>query len=152
MAKPFWSEGLRFECQQSGRCCTSRGEYGYIYLTPEDRERLASSLGMSLTEFVSVHCQETDGYVHLRNPELDCEFLEGARCGVYEGRPEQCRTWPFWPENMKARVWRGEIAPFCPGIGKGRLYTAEEIRQELKRIDESRYREGNSDDEKASSR
>jgi Fe-S-cluster containining protein len=63
-------------------------------------------------------------------PFLDqnCSFLDGKRCSVYEGRPSQCRTWPFWPENMNARTWNREIVPFCPGVGKGRLYTAEEIK------------------------
>lgn len=63
----------------------------------------------------------------------DCIFLEGGnRCGTYEARPEQCRTWPFWPENMKAKTWRREIETYCPGVGKGRLHTREEIETILK--------------------
>eukprot|EP00961_Rhodomonas_salina_P046921 629705-Rhodomonas_salina.2 len=23
-----------------------------------------------------------------------------AICSLYEARPKQCRTWPFWPENL----------------------------------------------------
>jgi hypothetical protein len=30
-------------------------------------------------------------------------------------------------------VWRDEIVSFCPGIGKGRLYTADEIARLLER-------------------
>jgi Fe-S-cluster containining protein len=127
MARSFWKEGIRFECQGTGRCCTSRGEYGYIYVTLEDRRRLSRALGMTTAAFTRRHCDRTDGHVHLKDPDRDCAFLEGTRCSVYEGRPAQCRTWPFWPENMKARVWREEIASFCPGIGRGRLYTADEI-------------------------
>jgi hypothetical protein len=28
---------------------------------------------------------------------------------------------------MKAKVWRREIESYCPGVGKGRLHTREEI-------------------------
>ena len=110
----------------------SRGAYGYVYLTLADRRRMARVLGLSTREFTSKHCEKTDGLFHLKGPDRDCQFLEGKRCGVYEGRPAQCRTWPFWPENMNARVWTQEVATFCPGVGKGRLYSAKEIEGLLK--------------------
>ncbi len=125
--RPFWADGIRFECQETGRCCTSRGTYGFIYLTLADRKRLARHLSLTTTAFTRRYCATTDGWVHLKNPDLDCAFLDGKRCTVYEARPSQCRTFPFWPENMKARTWTREIVSFCPGIGKGRLYTADEI-------------------------
>jgi hypothetical protein len=28
---------------------------------------------------------------------------------------------------MKAKIWRREIAAYCPGVGKGKLHTREEI-------------------------
>lgn len=125
--RPFWRDGIRFECQETGRCCTSRGAYGYIYLTLEDRRRLGRHLGLATAAFTRRHCETTEGWIHLRNPDRDCPFLDGTRCSVYAARPAQCRTFPFWPENMKPRVWREEIVSFCPGVGKGRLYRREEI-------------------------
>ncbi len=127
--QPFWAGGIAFECQETGRCCTSRGEYGYIYLTRADRRRLAEHLGMELEDFVRRHCQTTEGHLHLKEPDKDCMFLKERRCSVYEARPSQCRTWPFWPENMNPRTWSEEIASFCPGVGKGRRYSAEEIEE-----------------------
>lgn len=118
---------LRFECQSSGKCCTSRGAYGYVYLTAEDRNRFAKYFGMTTAAFVREHCETTGGNVHLKNPETDCAFLRGRKCSVYEARPVQCRTWPFWPENLHAKTWTSEIASFCPGVGKGRLYSPEEV-------------------------
>ena len=63
--------------------------------------------------------------------ELDkkrnCIFLKKKKCIVYKARPEQCRTWPFWPENMNAKKWKKEIINFCPGIGKGKKYSFQEI-------------------------
>jgi len=109
----------------------SRGQHGYVYLTLEDRRRLAAHLGLATGVLTRRYCTQTEGHFHLKNPEKDCEFLQGARCSVYEGRPLQCRTWPFWPENMKAKSWRKDVESFCPGVGKGRLYSAQEIEEIL---------------------
>ncbi len=124
--KPWWADGLRFACQGSGRCCVSRGAYGYVYLTLADRRRLATALGLPTRRFTQLHCRKTDGYFHLRDDGPDCRFLVDHRCSVYEDRPTQCRTWPFWPENMPARAWTA-IAAFCPGVGQGRVVPASRI-------------------------
>jgi hypothetical protein len=71
--------------------------------------------------------KKVDGLYELRYTGKDCPFLQDYRCAVYEARPWQCRTWPFWPENMNSAVWEKEVSPWCPGAGKGRLYTAVEI-------------------------
>ncbi len=130
-AEPWWSKGVRFECQGSGRCCVSRGKYGFVYLNLPDRKRMAKALGLSTAEFTRKHCDKSDGWVYLKGPAKDCQFLEGTRCGVYEGRPMQCRTWPFWPENMTPKGWSVEVASYCPGVGKGPVVPAETIRAEL---------------------
>ncbi|HLC23137.1 MAG TPA: YkgJ family cysteine cluster protein [Dehalococcoidia bacterium] len=129
--KRFYDEGIRFECQGEGKCCLSRGRYSYVYLSFGDRKRLAAHFGMSVEAFTKAYARRTDGLVHLDYPEKDCPFFKENRCDVYEARPWQCRTWPFWPENMRRDVWEREVATYCPGIGKGRLYTAEEIEEIL---------------------
>jgi Fe-S-cluster containining protein len=131
MSAPWWHDGARFACQGSGRCCVSRGAYGWVYLTLEDRRRLARALGMPTRQFTREYCDKTDGLFHLRDIGPDCRFLAGRRCQVYEARPTQCRTWPFWPENMSARAWTA-IAAECPGIGKGRIVPREEIERILR--------------------
>lgn len=48
---------------------------------------------------------------------------------IYPVRPNQCRTWPFWPGNLtSADHWNG-IAHKCPGINRGLMYTAEQIQK-----------------------
>ncbi len=136
----WWAKGVRFECQGSGKCCVSRGSYGFVYMTLSDRRRMAKVVGLSTREFVSKHCSQTDGVWHLKEdtPNGDCRFLEGGnRCGVYDGRPEQCRTWPFWPEVMNAKTWKKEVAAFCPGVGKGKLHSAEVIKATMQRQSKS---------------
>lgn len=132
--KKWWSEGVRFECQGSGKCCTSHGEFGFVYLTLEDRERFAKHMKLSTEKFTEKYCDKTGGIWHLKedvaNP--DCMFLVGGnRCGQYEARPTQCRTWPFWPEVMSAKAWKKDVAAFCPGVGKGRLIPPAEIEKVL---------------------
>jgi Fe-S-cluster containining protein len=127
MTKRFYSDGIRFQCQGSGGCCRSRGPYGFVYLTLEDRRQLAAHLELATGSFTRRYCDQSEGDFFLKHPERDCCFLVDGRCAVYAARPLQCRTWPFWPENMNPRVWREEIVSLCPGVGKGRLYSAEEI-------------------------
>ncbi len=119
--------GIRFQCQGSGRCCGTRKGYGYVYVTLQDRRRLAAHLGLTTVQFTRRHTAKTEGWFHLKHPDQPCLFLEASQCRVYRARPTQCRTWPFWPENMNPRIWRKEVAAVCPGIGKGKRYTAEEI-------------------------
>lgn len=123
----FYKNGIRFECQGSGKCCITRSGYSFVYLSFNDRKRIAAHFGISTRQFTGQYAQKTDGLYHLKDPEGDCPFFSNNRCDIYESRPQQCRTWPFWPENMKKIVWENEIVPSCPGIGTGKLYTAEEI-------------------------
>jgi Fe-S-cluster containining protein len=129
--KNFYEKGLRFACQGDGKCCESRGQYGYVYLSFNDRRRLASHLGLTLTQFMTRYVRKEDGLYQLQYTGKDCPFYHENRCSVYEARPWQCRTWPFWPENMHAAVWEHEVCSWCPGAGRGRLYTAREIEEIL---------------------
>lgn len=128
----WWSEGVRFECQGSGRCCVSRGEYGFVYTTKEDRKRLGKLMNLSTADFTRRYLAKTDGVFHLKDGDgPDCIFLKNNRCEVYEARPVQCRTWPFWPEVMNAKTWTKEVKAFCPGVGKGKVVNAQDIRATL---------------------
>jgi Fe-S-cluster containining protein len=55
----------------------------------------------------------------------DCIFWENG-CTVYEDRPEQCRTFPFWPEFIESEDAWSKIA-WCRGKDQGRLYPKDEI-------------------------
>ena len=127
----FYKDGIRFECQGDGKCCVTRGRYGYVYLSFNDRKRLAAHFGMSTDAFTAKFTKKVDGLYELQYTGRDCPFLSMSRCMVYSARPRQCRTWPFWPENMNDAVWEREVASWCPGVGKGKLYTAEDIQDIL---------------------
>lgn len=137
--KEWWREGVRFECTGSGKCCTSHGEYGFVYLSFEDRQRFARYLKISTSTFTRRYCEKTGGIWHLKEDPKnhDCMFLKGKGCGVYEARPTQCRTWPFWPEVMNAKSWAKDVKAFCPGVGRGKLVPAESIERQLREQIES---------------
>lgn len=132
--KEWWREGVRFECTGSGKCCTSHGEFGFVYLSLEDRQRFAKYLNISTSTFTRRYCDKTGGIWHLKEDpkNMDCMFLKGKACGVYEARPAQCRTWPFWPEVMNAKSWAKDVKAFCPGVGKGPVIPAESIERQIR--------------------
>jgi len=134
--KEFYKDGIQFQCQGSGKCCLSRGSYGFVYLTAKDLRRLARFFKLTPKEFKSQYCEESEGHLHLRDPQKDCEFLENKKCSIYEARPTQCRTWPFWPENMNSKAWREDVVGFCAGVGKGPVVSAKEIEKQLKEMEE----------------
>ena len=72
----------------------------------------------------------------LEDGRHDCVFLDRvsvpgrAVCGVYRTRPGQCRTWPFWPENLSSRrAWdAAKRRTPCPGMDEGKLVPIERVR------------------------
>ena len=87
----------------------------------------AALLGTTLAAFDAEYCARDEGERVTKFREGACIFLDGNRCRIYEARPRQCRTWPFWPENLVKRAWDRDVAPFCAGVGKGRLHDRAEI-------------------------
>jgi Fe-S-cluster containining protein len=50
---------------------------------------------------------------------------------VYEARPLQCRTYPFWSSSLGSREDWDTLGRSCPGVNKGKLYTEAEIEERL---------------------
>ncbi|MDC1296574.1 YkgJ family cysteine cluster protein [Alphaproteobacteria bacterium] len=124
-----FDNGIKFECQGSSNCCVSRESYGYVYLSKKDVNRFSSFMKLKITDFIKLYCEKTDGFLHLKESlkNKNCQFLNNKKCTVYKARPTQCRTWPFWRENMNAKTWNKEISKFCPGIGKGNKISKNKI-------------------------
>ncbi len=128
----FFDAGVRFECRRCGACCT--GESGTIYAAADEIEPIAAYLEVSAEELKTRYGYPYRDSISFRE-EADgrcCFYAEG--CRIYPVRPRQCRSYPFWFDIMRSEKRLMEAARQCPGIGKGRLFTREEI---LARIEES---------------
>ena len=134
-----YKKGLKFKCQGSSNCCVSRGSYGFVYLSKKDIKKLSKFMKLEINNFLNLYCDETNGFTHFKEEKKngDCQFLLNKKCTVYKARPTQCRTWPFWSENMNSKTWNTEIANFCPGIGKGKIISKFIIEKKISEDDKN---------------
>jgi len=130
--KPWYHEGVRFQCTGCGRCCT--GEPGYVYVTKAEIKALAAALGMEVAEFEAAFVRPVGRRKSLvEHANGDCVFYDSLsrRCRVYPLRPRQCRTWPFWASNLRsAEAWE-RTCRVCPGSGRGPLVSLAEIEAQM---------------------
>ncbi|MCE2389978.1 MAG: YkgJ family cysteine cluster protein [Proteobacteria bacterium] len=132
--------GLRFECTLCGACCTARGEYAHVYLDEREAEDLADFLGLDSDTFARRYTfRDEYGWTQLAIREGVCTFLdrETNTCRVYPARPGQCRSFPFWPEYIERGRWTPEAKRLCEGVGRGRLYSDDEVAVLLSEREES---------------
>jgi len=130
---PWYNAGLKFECSQCGDCCT--GAPGYVWVNNAEIEALATAVGMAAEAFEDLYVRRVGVRKSLKEfPDGACVFFdtEKRNCTVYQARPRQCRTWPFWDSNLKSPEDWQHTCDVCPGSGKGKLYSIEEIEERRK--------------------
>ncbi len=103
------------ECE--GKCCT--GESGYIWLTQKEMRNIAEFLDMEINDFKHDYLRKV-GYRYslkerYKDGEFECVFFDTQKknCSIYDHRPLQCRTFPFWDYFKKHTK---EAVKECPGI------------------------------------
>lgn len=138
MMECFFEDGLNFSCTKCSNCC--RGKPGFVFLSKNDLTNLAEWFNLSLGSFVDSFCRKAvwrDGtsVVSLIEKEnFDCVFWQdGKGCSVYEARPVQCKTYPFWKRVIADKnAWKVESME-CPGIGSGKLWSKDEVLDQMQR-------------------
>jgi Fe-S-cluster containining protein len=118
-APPWYAAGLRFSCTQCGHCCS--GGPGYVWLSDADFARIAAFLNMPVDQFTRTYVRRIgESYSLTEKKGYDCVFLariDGkATCSIYDVRPTQCRTWPFWNQNLHSPDAWTQAAARCPGM------------------------------------
>ncbi len=103
------------ECQ--GRCCT--GESGYIYVTKTEALAICEDLGVNIKQLVSKYLFKKGYRYSIKENKIgesyECVFYDRVSngCKIYNARPNQCKTFPFW-DYFKSRI--DELKDECPGI------------------------------------
>lgn len=133
---------MKFECQETcgGACCrVPKGKQMFIFLTKEDRFRIAAHLKKPINKFAKMsHFTYTrfggsgwQWHLKMAQGANHCRFLVDGRCSIQAVKPVQCRTWPFWKEHFKDGVMKEDVETAikqeCPGIGKGEELPQAEI-------------------------
>jgi len=105
-------------CQEcEGKCCT--GESGYIWVTPDEMQAISERLGLAFDVFTKEYVKKVGYRYSLIEKKVEqsyeCIFFDTKlkQCGIYEQRPLQCRTFPFW-DSFKDDI--SEVVKECPGI------------------------------------
>ena len=95
---------------------TFRKKYARAEITPANGDQLQSWMNLK------------------RNKETgSCVFLNSSsgKCGIYDARPVQCRTYPFWPSLLEdEEAWKDEFVLPDDGIieeGSGDRYWSAEL-------------------------
>ncbi len=130
MREPFYSDGLRFGCTRCSKCC--RHTPGYVFLSEADIEPLLRALSVPRQTFLQGYCRRVRfGPVQRlslkERPNVDCILWEDGGCSVYEARPLQCRSFPFWSSCLSSMEEWQFHGRQCPGIGTGPLHSRKEI-------------------------
>ena len=109
-----------------------------MWVNKAEIEAMAAAVGLSVEEFERRYVR----MVGIRKSLIECgqrrlrlsSTVRARSCQVYDVRPRQCRTWPFWPSNLaspEAWVATGER---CRGCNGGRLVPVGKILAELETV------------------
>lgn len=101
-----------------GNCCI--GESGYIWITVDEIEKLSNYLNISVDKLFKDYLVKYGYRFSIKEKKLSennyaCIFFDTniKRCTIYDVRPNQCKTFPFW-EHFKTNIQ--EVKNECPAI------------------------------------
>ena len=100
-----------------GRCCN--GGSGNIWVNKREIEAISQVLGMDTGAFITTYLRKISyrySIVELKSEgNYACVFYDEIKrgCTIYDVRPEQCRTFPFWPYFKEQPE---EVFNECPGV------------------------------------
>jgi len=100
---------------------------------------MARLLGMADSEFIASYVKQSGKSWKLtERPDGACVMLdEQDRCRVHAVRPQQCRSYPFWPEILANEfTWILEKGT-CPGLDVGEYFSRERIERIVKGEEEA---------------
>jgi len=111
---------IDFECQRCSACC--RYDPGAVFLTEEDIRKICKFLSTDRDTLLNKYCRGIfrGGKLVvslLEKKNFDCIFWDNG-CKIYEARPIQCITYPFWSSLVESKRSWYEESKRCKGINK----------------------------------
>ena len=133
----------RFDCQRCGYCCSQKT---LIYPSLEEIRNLSGYLSISECSFALRYLQEVydpqiNTYAvafktnHPDDPMTGCIFCHDNLFVIHNSpRTDLCNVFPWNHFDLEREEWEENFVSYdgtfwCPGIGRGRLWTLEEIRR-----------------------
>lgn len=134
----WYAEGLNFKCTGCGKCCT--GSPGYVWINEKEMQEMADFLHIPLKEFMKKYVRRVGLRYSLveSRKNFDCVFLKDKKCQVYGARPQQCRTYPWWPQILSSQAAWEETALTCEGIQPNAPVVPYETIEENRAVQETK--------------
>ena len=124
MKKYLSKEGFDFKFEAAtcesceGNCCI--GQSGNIWINSSEIKALANHLELNMFDFSQKYLKKVGFRYSLVEKQIDmknyaCIFFDLNKkcCTIYNFRPTQCKTFPFW-EYFKTN--KQEVIKECPAI------------------------------------
>ncbi|MBP7652342.1 YkgJ family cysteine cluster protein [Candidatus Dependentiae bacterium] len=118
--KSIKTDRIQFNCIQCGNCCS--GATGYVWLTDTEQKNISDFLGIPLKDFKKKYTKKENlktTLIEIKKNESDyrCIFLtEKNKCLIYDCRPHQCKTYPYWKKIIQDDSYLDYVKNDCPGI------------------------------------
>jgi Fe-S-cluster containining protein len=98
-----------------------------VYVDKDEVARIAEYLSDGIPSFIDKYLFPLrERYGIKEHSDGRCFFYNDG-CTIYPVRPHQCKTYPFWFENLRSNKKWKHVLRECPGIGCGPLYPREKI-------------------------
>ena len=118
---------MRFECVQCGGCCRQSGA---LRLLEKDIDRIAEYLQLTVDEFCNKydakHIYKGLYYIDLHD---GCVFLNENKCTINPAKPFFCGNYIPFVDNAGSPIYK-----VCQGIGQGKEWTDNEIKERYDRM------------------
>jgi len=102
-----------------GDCCI--GQSGIIWIDEQEAVALSNHLFISIDKLKQNYLYKVQGRYSIKERKISkdnfaCIFfdMELKRCSIYDLRPKQCRTFPFWDYFKHNNI--EELKKECKGV------------------------------------
>ena len=121
--KRWFDKAISFACTSCGKCCKSYKNQIKVYVNIAEALQISDHIDMDIKDFqqkyIEIHYdQDSNELISLKSNDTksNCIFLKENQCSIYQVRPTQCRTYPYWPQIMLDKASWLEEAKACEGI------------------------------------